>query len=191
MSSETLTADGQLEMLARCRARDEAAWRELYDANFDFVYRTARRLGCSAADAEDVTHDVFLVVHQKLGDFTEGRLTTWLFRITANVVSARHRRARVAEAFSRLRLWVGASPAESPERTAEKTSAARAVERVLSRMAPKKREVLAMFELEGLSGDVIAERLGCPVNTVWTRLHHARQDFVRISTRLGAREDSR
>jgi len=55
-------------------------------------------------------------------------------------------------------------------------------------MAPKKREVFALFELEGLSGDEIAERLGCPVNTVWTRLHHARAEFVKVARRLGCLE---
>ena len=52
-------------------------------------------------------------------------------------------------------------------------------------MSPKKREVFALFELEGLSGDEIAERVDCPVDTVWTRLHHARKQFVKIARRFG------
>ena len=56
-------------------------------------------------------------------------------------------------------------------------------------MAPKKREVFAMFELEGLSGEQIAERIGCPVNTVWTRLHHARKDFLKNARRLGCLDE--
>ena len=68
---------------------------------------------------------------------------------------------------------------------AERKSAESAVERVLERMSPKKREVFALFELEGLSGEAIAERLACPINTVWTRLHHARAEFVTVARRLG------
>jgi RNA polymerase sigma-70 factor (ECF subfamily) len=175
-------------VLERCRARDESAWKELYDAHFDFVFRVARRLGTPAEEAEDVVHDVFVVVYRKLDSFQEGRLTTWLYRIAANVVSDRHRRRRVRTAFSKLGLWIGAAPEETPERIAERSSAQRAVERVLERMAPKKREVFALFELEGLSGDEIAERLGCPTNTVWTRLHHARKEFIEIARRLGCLE---
>jgi RNA polymerase sigma-70 factor (ECF subfamily) len=59
---------------------------------------------------------------------------------------------------------------------------------VLERMSPKKREVFALFELEGLSGDEISERIGVPVNTVWTRLHHARKDFLDIAKKLGVLE---
>lgn len=184
-TSAEVEAAAFTDILARARSHDGAAWKELYDANFEFVYRVARRLGTPASEAEDVAHDVFLVAYKKLDDFEGGRLTTWLYRITANVVSDRHRRRRVRDAFLSLRTWVGREPEESPERTAEKSSATRAVERVLARMAPKKREVFALFELEGLSGDEIAERVGCPVNTVWTRLHHARKDFVDIAKKLG------
>jgi RNA polymerase sigma-70 factor, ECF subfamily len=181
----TLKEDRVAHVIARCRARDEAAWKELYEAHFDFVHRVARRLGTPEAEAEDAVHDVFLVVYRKLGDFQGGRLTTWLYRIAANVVSERHRRRRVRRAFEALKIWVGGEGPETPERVAERSSATRAVERVLERMSPKKREVFALFELEGLAGEEIAERLGCPENTVWTRLHHARKEFVQVAKRLG------
>jgi RNA polymerase sigma-70 factor (ECF subfamily) len=55
-------------------------------------------------------------------------------------------------------------------------------------MAAKKREVLALYEIDGLSGDEIAERLGCPPATVRTRLYHARREFLRLARRHGALE---
>ena len=99
MLTTTWHEEGGDEVVARCRAQDQSAWKELYDAHFDFVYRVARRLGTPAAEAEDVVHDVFEVVFKKLDQFEEGRLTTWMYRITANVVSDRHRRRRVRRAF--------------------------------------------------------------------------------------------
>ena len=132
-----------------------------------------------------MVHDVFEVVFKKLDQFEEGRLTTWMYRITANVVSDRHRRRRVRRAFEDLKVWIGGAAPELPDRAAERKSAESAVERVLERMSPKKREVFALFELEGLSGEAIAERLACPINTVWTRLHHARAEFVTVARRLG------
>jgi RNA polymerase sigma-70 factor (ECF subfamily) len=183
--AEAFEDDGLDRVIARCRARDDAAWKELYDAHFEFVYRVGRRLGTPESEAEDLVHEVFLVVYKKLDQFEGGRLTTWLYRITANLVSERHRKRRVRAAFESLRIWIGGEAPDDPERSAEKASAARAVERVLERMSPKKREVFALFELEGLPGEQIAERLGCPVNTVWTRLHHARREFLAIAKKLG------
>ena len=82
-----------------------------------------------------------------------------------------------------------------PERSALRTDAARSVGRVLARMAHKKRDVLVLFELEELAGEEIAERLQIPIDTVWTRLHHARKEFARIARELGvlelAAEDAR
>src|SRR5262245_43434720 len=79
------TVEGEVaEIVARCRAHDDAAWRQLYDAHFEFVYRVARRLGTPEEEAEDVAHDVFMIVYRKLDEFEGGRLTTWLYRITAN-----------------------------------------------------------------------------------------------------------
>ncbi|MBK6683438.1 MAG: sigma-70 family RNA polymerase sigma factor [Deltaproteobacteria bacterium] len=179
---------GSLAVVERCRAADAAAWRELYEANYGMVERTARRLGTPAEEVEDVVHEVFMVVHRRLDDFRGGRLTTWLYRITANIVSDRHRRRRVRRAFESLKLWIGGQAQDTPDRAAEKAHATRRVEQILERMAPKKREVFALFELEGLPGEEIAERLGCPVGTVWTRLHHARAEFLKIGRRLGALE---
>ena len=57
-------------------------------------------------------------------------------------------------------------------------------------MKPKHREVFVLFEVEGIPGEEIAERMGCPLNTVWTRLFHARKEFARIGRRYMNFEDS-
>lgn len=178
-----------VRLVAACLAGNEQAWRTLYDAQFPFVFRTARRLGIPQDEAEDVAHDVFVIAHRRLADFSEGRVSTWLYRIAANVASNRHRRRRVRE---RLQDWIpvwGNEESQRPDRAAEKTSASAAVDRVLARMSPKKREVFALFELERLEGEEIAERVGCPVGTVWTRLHHARKEFVQIARKLNVLDE--
>jgi RNA polymerase sigma-70 factor (ECF subfamily) len=180
---------GEGELLDRCRAGDVAAWRQLYDAHFQFVYRVARRLGTPAEELEDVCQEAFLVAFRKLGSFREGRFSTWIYRITANVASDRHRRRRVRRTFAAL--WGGPREPEpaarSPEREYESAEAEALVTRILERMAPKKREVFALFELEGLSGDEVAERVGCKVATVWTRLFHARKEFEALGARMVGR----
>lgn len=174
-------------LLERCRAGDETSWRALFLAHHDFVHRTVRRLGVQGAEAEDLTQEVFLIAFQKLDAFREGKLSTWLYRIAANLVSDRHRKRNLREAL--FGLFGAAETRRVEERTPQHELQSREVEaqvaQVLQRMSPKKREVFVLFELEHLGGEAIAERLGIPVGTVWTRLHHARAEFERIARKRG------
>ena len=186
MNAQALETPEDAQLLDRCRAGDGAAWRELYDAHVEFVSRTARRLGAPSADLDDVVQETFVVAYRRLSSFGAGRVTTWLYRIVANVVSSRCRRRRVRDALlSLFGLGSADRAAASPDRAYEAREAQDQVAEVLARMAPKKREVFALYELEGLSGEEIAERVGCKVDTVWTRLHYARQDFERIARKRG------
>lgn len=144
-----------------------------------------RRLGTPEAELDDVVQDTFIVAFKRLGSFEGGRFSTWLYRIAANVVSGRHRRRRVRAAFQALFGQVEEPHTEGPESAYETKEAQASVGAVLERMSSKKREVFALYELEGLSGEEIAERIGCKVETVWTRLHYARRDFERIARKRG------
>jgi RNA polymerase sigma-70 factor, ECF subfamily len=189
VDAQALEMPGSLALVERCRAGDSPAWRELYDAHFDFVYRVARRLGTPIAELDDVCQEVFLVAFRKLRAFRTGQLTTWLYRICANVVSDRHRRRRVRRAFQEL--W--GEPEEpvaelTPDRELESREAEVLVGRLLERMAPKKREVFVLYEMEGMSGEAIADLVGCKVDTVWTRLHYARKEFESLARKRGVEE---
>lgn len=176
---------GDCALVGRCRGGDASAWRALYEAHFEFVYRISRRLGAPDSELDDVVQETFLVAFRRLDQFQTGRLSTWLFRIASNVASARHRRRRVRDAFAALFGPREEPTVRGPDQDYEAREAREQVSRVLSRMAPKKREVFALFELEGLSGEEVAERVGCKVDTVWTRLHYARRDFERIARKQG------
>ena len=179
------TAD--VDLVARCRAGDRSAWKSLHDAHFGFVWKVARGLGTPPEELEDVVQETFFVAFRKLDRFEQGQLRTWLYRIAANVVSSRHRRRRVRKALQAVFMIGAPEPVvdRTPQDDAEASEAQGHVSEILERMAPKKREVFALFELEGLSGDEIARRVGCPVDTVWTRLHHARKEFERIARKRG------
>lgn len=175
------------DLVARCREGEDDAWRQLFDLHFEFVRRLAHRLGTPEAELDDVCQESFLVVFRKLDSFTHGKFTTWLYRIVANGVAYRHRRRRFRRTLLEL---VGRELPEEPEESqppdaaVERRQAQRMVSQVLEKMAPKKREVFALYELEQLSGEEIAERLGCPMETVRTRLHYARKDFARLSRKV-------
>lgn len=174
-------------ILEACKRGDGAAWKTFYDAHFGYVYRIARKLGTPESEIEDVVSEVFLVVYRKLDDFQSGRITTWLYRICANVASGFHRKRRAQSALLRWKEMVGLKTTDTrtPQIDAERKTAQYAVAKILERMSAKNRDVIVLFELEGLSGEEIAEQLGCPVGTVWTRLHNARKQFAKFARQLG------
>lgn len=178
-------AQDDLALVERCRAGDGRAWRTLYDSHFDFVWRTARRLGASEADAEDVAQEAFTVAFHQLKHFHYGRFTTWLYRIVANVVSSRLRRRRVRDFFSGFLGAAQDTHAPSSEARVEARRTLAAVEAILRLLSREKREVFALFEVEGLTHEQIAELTGVKVETVRTRLHYARKDFEKLCLKRG------
>ena len=174
-----------VEIVTRCREGDARAWKRLYEQNFDFAYRTARRLGTPESESEDVVHEAFEIALRKLGDFDHGLFSTWMYRIVSNVVSARLRKKKVRDFFHGI--WANESEPESE--SLEDTVAARRtlerVEEVLRSMSAAKREVFALHELEGLTHERIGELLNCKPETVRTRLFYAKQDFEKLAKKRG------
>jgi RNA polymerase sigma-70 factor (ECF subfamily) len=163
---------------------------EIYREHFDFVYRQAVRLGGAGLDPEDIAQEVFIIVARKLHTYDgSAAVTTWLYGITFNVVRHSWRRARLRRLFLMEREPEAEEAPEAPD-AAEVREAALIAEGILSRMRPKQREVLVLSEFEGLGGDEIARLLGVKIETVWSRLHHARKEFARRLERRGPRRDS-
>lgn len=181
--------DDELRALARVRAGEVRAFEALYDQHHAAVLGMAMRRGCPAEEAEDVAHEVFLALWRRPPVLEGARLSTWLYRVTANHVASLHRGRRTRLLMQdTLARWSGRSA--RAEGASDQVEAGQAAQAILQRMSPKKREVLVLFELEELTGPEIAERLGCAEGTVWTRLHHARRELERIARRLGLEEDA-
>jgi RNA polymerase sigma-70 factor (ECF subfamily) len=163
----------------------------VYEAWFDPVCRWARAAGCPEADLDDVAQEVFLVVRRKLAAFDGRNLAGWLYTITARTTSDHRRRAWFRNLLGRPRdVELDDLPSdghghggEDPARALERKEDQRLVWRLLDEMSEKRRVAFALFEIEGYSGEEIAELLDVPVATVWTRLHHARKDFVALVAR--------
>jgi RNA polymerase sigma-70 factor (ECF subfamily) len=168
------------DLVARCRAGSAEAFRELFRAHREDVARLAYRMTGSTADLEDLVQEVFLQVHRSIGDFRgESRFSTWLYRLTVNVVLM-HRRA----AKSRPQL-VGESVATQPrdQRMLPDDQVVRqrriaAFERLVASLSEKKRTVFVLHELEGHSPAEIAKIVAAPVLTVRTRLFYARRELL-------------
>jgi len=172
----------------------------VYRAQAKTVSRWASRLLGPGGDCEDIVQEVFIVVRHKLPRF-DGRaeITTWLYEITVRVVQEWRRRRR-------WWWWVtgrGPSPSRGRARTPPELPGAEAQDpvsrleerervlllyRVLDGLGEAYRTTFILFELEGLSGERIAEVTGVRLGTVWVRLTRARRIFIERMRRLEKRE---
>jgi RNA polymerase sigma-70 factor (ECF subfamily) len=137
----------------------------------------AARLSGPRVDAEDVAHDVFVVVLTRYAELRDpARLPAWLFGITRRVIAAHRRKAWV-------RYWTGGQVpdvedrAPRPDERYQTSETARRVVAILERLPAKQREVLVLVDLEERSMPEVASLLEVPVGTVASRLRLARARF--------------
>lgn len=159
----------------------------IYDRYAPQVERWARRLGGPRFDAEDLLHDIFIVVVRRWHEFRgDAKVTTWLFRITQQVVRWRRRN----DAIRRL-LWDRHGKdacaldisAPTPVDEIERRERHRRLYGALDQLPEKYRTALVLSALEGLSGEEIAELTDTEINAVWVRLHRARAKLADLLAR--------
>ncbi|MEP6653804.1 MAG: RNA polymerase sigma factor [Myxococcales bacterium] len=161
-------------------------FRAIYDTWFEDVARWIRALGGLESDRDDIAQEVFLVVRRRLQSFDGANPAGWLYRITRRQVRDFRRRTWVKHIFNKRRsdepdiLPHGGS---SPATELEDKEKQRVLHTLLQKMDDDRRSALVLFEIEGLSGEEIARIQSIPVNTVWTRLHHARKEFFALAAR--------
>jgi RNA polymerase sigma-70 factor (ECF subfamily) len=148
--------------------------RTIFDEHARYVIRTLRHLGVGEADVDDVAQEVFVTVHRKLAEF-EGRskLRTWLYAICLRVASDHRRRAYVVRerATDNPPVDTGERSGNEPDTSLESRAF---VQQLLAELDDDKRQVLVLYEIEGLTMREVAEVVGCPLQTAYSRLHAAR-----------------
>jgi RNA polymerase sigma-70 factor (ECF subfamily) len=153
----------------------------VYDRHFHDVLRWIRALGGPDAELEDLAQEVFVVVRRKLAAFDGGNLPGWLYTIAKLTVRDHARRAWVRRIFRGRRaieLDELASVSGDPEALLASRENQRLFYRLVGQMSERRRATFVLFEVEGYSCEEIARLQDVPVGTVWTRLHHARKEFI-------------
>ena len=160
---------------------------ELYDRHQQRVFNTAYRVLGSAADAQDVSQEVFLHVADRIRSFRgDSSLTSWVYRVTVNMaIDARRRAKRRAPPRSGTRAaddgadLEGASrpglaePEGDPQEAATRAETERKVHAALDRLSPKLRAVVVLRYFENLSYEDLADVLQTSIGTVKSRLNRA------------------
>lgn len=173
---------------ARSQTREVERFHAIFRSELRWMWTTLRRLGVRKADLEDVTHDVFVQVFKKLDGYDASRpIRPWLFAFAYRAASdyrrlARHREDPDAEIDHML------DRAPMPDERVAEREESELVHAALATLDMDRRAVLVGFEIEGVPMKDLAEAFGIPLNTAYSRLRLAREEFTAAVRRLSKRK---
>lgn len=173
----------ETELIKLCRQGDRKAFDELVKKYEKQVINIAYGMMSDREDALDAAQEVFVRVYRSIDSFKgNSSLSTWIYRITANVCNdilrKRQRSSNVISIDSSndeddkgMELY---DDRATPEETAEKNERAQIIREAISELSVEYREIIIYCDIQGLSYDEISEILKCPQGTVKSRLNRAR-----------------
>jgi RNA polymerase sigma-70 factor (ECF subfamily) len=152
------------------------AFEEIYNRHHRRVYSICLRMLQNATEAEDLTQDVFIQLHRKIGSFRgDSAFTTWLHRLTVNQVLMHFRKRNVKfektteEGETPVQIVSGTSnPMKMP--VVDKI----AIEDAIEQLPDGYKNVFVLHDVEGYEHEEVARILGCSVGTSKSQLHKAR-----------------
>jgi len=158
---------------------DAGGLAELLVPHLDSAYNLARWLVRNAEDAEDVVQEACLRAFQYSDGFRGGDARAWLLTIVRNTSYNWLRKTRAHEPVTQFdeEIHTGGVETSNPEQLLLQTANAGLVEKALSELPVRFREILVLRELEGLSYKEIAGVMGVPMGTVMSMLSRARDRF--------------
>jgi RNA polymerase sigma-70 factor, ECF subfamily len=172
-----MQAGNERELVERCRTGDERAFQELVDTYKTLVFALIARTVQDTARAEDLAQEVFLRVHRGLPYFRgEARLSTWIYRIVANVCVQDPSRASAVP----LDEAQAAIHATRVDRQFGDLELRDRLEKAVARLPQHYRLVIAAYYLEGMRYEDLAESLQLPLGTIKTQLRRAKQQLRRL-----------
>ncbi len=159
--------------------------RAIVDRDYEFLWRSLRRIGVPEASVEDAAQKVLLVLARRLAEVRPGAEKSFLYRTALNV--AREDRRTVARRHENLSgdaLEEIPSVALDPGEQLDKARTRSLLDRALKALDPDLRSVFALYELEELTMAEIGSILDLPSGTVASRLRRAREQFQVIAKRF-------
>lgn len=156
----------------------DLSFSEVFQRHTRYLWRALLGLGVPHSDVDDACQEVLLVAHRRLADIDPRTLRSWLYGVCVRVASSHRRKLR-----TRRELSSDALPErEHSETPFDRVAAGQAEERLLaalSRLDEDKRAAFVLYEVEELTLREVAEALGCPLQTAYSRLEAARTQVKR------------
>lgn len=162
------------DLIQRAQQGDQAAFEQLYRAHVGRVYALCLRLTADRARAQELTQDAFVRVWERLASFRgESAFSSWLYRLTVNVVflSQRAGRRRALRVFTTDDLETWERPVDAQSTAAGQLD----LERAIATLPPGAREVFVLHDVEGYRHHEIAQLTGIAVGTSKAQLFRARR----------------
>jgi RNA polymerase sigma-70 factor (ECF subfamily) len=164
------------ELAQKAGAGDGDAFEQIYRRHFRRVYALCLRMMSDPVRAEDMTQEVFVQLFNKIGSFRgESAFTTWLHRMTVNLVLMYFRKASTR---SELLTEEGETPVQIVRGTENPESMPVvdriALENAIGQLPPGYRSVFVLHDVEGYEHDEIASMMGISAGTSKSQLHKAR-----------------
>jgi len=173
----------ELRLLSRVADRDRDALTALYSVYHPRLFRFLYRLTNSYTAADELVNDIMLAVWKSASSFRgESRVSTWVFGIAYRQAMRRMRRRR-------LKIRRDKDPDEFGAQGNRDVEAEDLVRQGLESLPPAQQLAMLLVFYQGLSYAEVADVTGYPVNTVKTRMYHARRklrDFLDAAGALPA-----
>jgi RNA polymerase sigma-70 factor (ECF subfamily) len=174
-----MDAGRERDLIERCRRGDEGAFQELVDQYKTLVFALIARTISEPSRAEDLAQDVFLRVYRGLPYFRgESRLSTWIYRIVANVCLQERGRRPPPQSLDDDRD--GRRAPGAPDRRFSDLELRDRLEKAIARLPPHQRLLVAAHYLDGVQYEDLAEALHLPLGTVKTHLYRAKRQLRRL-----------
>ena len=187
-ASNSLDLDSTL--VERCLTGNANAWEDLVRQHTRRVYGLCYRFTGRDSEAQDLTQDVFMRVFRALGGFrsTEGSFTTWLTRLTRNLLIDHYRRTRNERVTDSIeeqmpRVEQSTSSVARPDSALAGREASELLQGALAKLSPDLRETIILRDLQELEYREIAQVLAIPEGTVKSRLNRGRAELARLLKR--------
>lgn len=176
----------EAEAISRCADGDSLAFETLYSLHKRRVYSICLRMVGNAAEAEDLAQEAFLQLFRKISTFRgESAFSTWLHRLTVNVVLMHLRKKGIDE------ISLDQEPEEDAQETPKKqyggvdTHLVGTVDRVtleksIAELPIGYRTIFVLHDVEGYEHNEIAEMIGCSIGNSKSQLHKARMKLRSI-----------
>ncbi len=171
-------------VLARARQGDTKAFDELITRHRQRIYMHAYHMLRSEDDAVEIAQETFIRAWKSLARFDgKASFSSWLYRIATNAVIdlCRRRKSHPEVEVENGPMKVDAASrttphgGEEPGLSVDRAEIRRRIEAALLELSPEHRAVVVLKEIDDLSYEEIAARVGCSMGTVMSRLHYARK----------------
>jgi RNA polymerase sigma-70 factor (ECF subfamily) len=171
-----MDAARERELVDRCQRGEEAAFEELVDQYKDLIFAVIARAVQDPGRAEELAQDVFLRVHRGLPYFRgEARLSTWIYRVVANVCAQSPTRPSAPVSLDDDRS-APITPS-GPDRQFADIELRDRLEKAIARLPGQQRLLIAAHYLQGVRYEDLAEALRLPLGTVKTHLYRAKRQL--------------